>query len=119
MATERNLTHVESPRRIQRTRGASREDAIASTRQLFASVSKQNRVTMMKLPAETTTDVPGRNTMNVNIPVTSATPIVTEAETIETETGLGLFFLIDPLLDQLQQLLVDHKHGYNVFWRGK
>ena len=35
----------------------------------------------MELPTETTTDVPGRNTMNLNIPVTSATPIVTEAET--------------------------------------
>ena len=37
---ERNLTQVESPRRIQRTREASREDAIASTRQFFASVNR-------------------------------------------------------------------------------
>ena len=44
VANERNLTHVESPRRIQRTREGSKEDAIASTRQFFASVSKQNRV---------------------------------------------------------------------------
>ena len=36
VATERNLTQVESPRRIQRTREASREDAIASTRHFFA-----------------------------------------------------------------------------------
>ena len=86
VATERNLTHVEFPRRIQRTREASREDAIASTRQFFASVSKQNRVTMMELPTETTTNIPGRNTMSLNIPVTSATPIITEAETTETET---------------------------------
>ena len=35
VTTERNLTQVESPRRIQRTREASREDAIASTRTLL------------------------------------------------------------------------------------
>ena len=80
---ERNLIQVVSPRRIQRTREASRKDAIASTRQFYASVSEQNRVTMMELPTETSTDVLGGNTMNLNIPVTSVTPIVTEAETIE------------------------------------
>ena len=45
VAPGRNLSQVESPRRIQRTREASREDAIASTRQFFASVNEQNRVT--------------------------------------------------------------------------
>ena len=83
MVTERNLTQVESPRRIPRTREASREDAIASTRHFFASVSEQNRVTTMELPTETSTEVLGGNTMNLNIPVTSTTPIVTEAETTE------------------------------------
>ena len=47
----------------------------------------------MELPAETTTDVPGRNTMNLNIPVNSATPIVTEAETTEAETRSSRTFL--------------------------
>ena len=50
VAPERNLSQVESPRRIQRTREASREDAIASTRQFFASVNEQNRITMTELP---------------------------------------------------------------------
>ena len=71
VATERNLTQVEFPRRIQRTREASREDAIALTRHFFASVNGQNRTTTSELPAETTTDVSGGN--NLNIPVTSAT----------------------------------------------
>ena len=92
---ERNLTQVEFPRRIQRTREASREDAMASTRQFFASVSKQNRVTMMELPTETSTDVLGGNIMNLNIPVTSATPIVTEAETTETEARSSRIFLLN------------------------
>ena len=35
VAPEKNLTQVESPRRIQRTREASSKDAIASTRQFF------------------------------------------------------------------------------------
>ena len=49
---ERNLSQVESPRRIQGTREASREDAIASTRQFFASVNEQNRVATMELPRD-------------------------------------------------------------------
>ena len=85
---ERNLSQIESPRKIQRTREASREDAIASTRQFFASVSEQNRVTTMELPVETSTDASGGNTMNLNIPITSATPIVTEAETRSPRTFL-------------------------------
>ena len=38
--SEQGLNQVESPRRIQRTREASREDAIVSTRQFFASVNE-------------------------------------------------------------------------------
>ena len=90
---ERNLTQVESPRRTQRTSEASREDAIASTRQFFASVSEQNRVTMMEFPTETSTDILGGNIMNLNIPITSATPIVTEAETTKTEARSSRTFL--------------------------
>ena len=86
MTTERNPAQVESSRRIQRTREASREDAIASTRCFFASVNGQNRTTTGELPAETTTDVSGGN--NLNIPVTSATPIVTEAEARSPRTFL-------------------------------
>ena len=75
------------------TREESRKDAIASTRQFFASVGEQNRVTMIELPIETSTDVPGGNTMNLNIPVTSTTTIVTEAETTEAEIRSSRTFL--------------------------
>ena len=47
----------------------------------------------MELPTETSTDIPGGNTLNPNIPVTSATTIVTEAETTETETRSSRTFL--------------------------
>ena len=87
--TERNSTQVESLRRIQRTREASREDAIALTRHFFASVNGQSRTTT-ELPAETTTDV---SAQHMNIPLASTTPIVTEAETIETETRSPRTFL--------------------------
>ena len=77
---ERNLNQVESQRRIQRTREASREDAITSTRQFLPQL--MNKIdTTMELPVETLADASGGNTMNLNIPVISATPIVTEAET--------------------------------------
>ena len=84
----RNLSQVESPRRIQRTREASREDAVASTRQFFASGIEQNRVTTTELPVETSADASGGNTMNLKIPVNSATPIVTEVETRSPRTFL-------------------------------
>ena len=38
-SSEQGLNQVEPPRRILRTREASREDAIASTRQFFATVN--------------------------------------------------------------------------------
>ena len=86
--SEQGLSQVESPRRIQRTREASREDAIASTRQFFASVNEQNKVTTMELPVETSAVTSKGNTMNLNIPVTSATPTVTETETRSPRTFL-------------------------------
>ena len=42
VAPERQ-TQEESPRRIERTREASREDSIASTRHFFATVNRQSR----------------------------------------------------------------------------
>ena len=72
VATERGSTQVESPRRIERTREASREDAIASTRHFFATVNGQNRTTT-ELPAEIATDVSGGNAPHMNIPVVSST----------------------------------------------
>ena len=49
VAPESNVR--ESPRRIQRTREASREDAIASTRQFFATVNERNRGTTTEGPS--------------------------------------------------------------------
>ena len=43
VAPEGNLTPMESSRRIQSIREASREDTIASTRQFFATVNGQNK----------------------------------------------------------------------------
>ena len=57
----------------------------------------------------------GDTTINLNIPITSATPIITETETRSPRTLL----LMDHLLELLQQPPVDDKHGYNVFLRVK
>ena len=53
----------------------------------------KNRVTMTELPVETSTDVSGGNTMNLNIPVISTTPVVTEAESTEAEIRSSRTFL--------------------------
>ena len=87
-SSEQGLNQVEPPRRIQRTREASREDVMASTRQFFASVNEQNQATTPELPVEISAVTSERNTSNLNIPVTSATPTVTEMETKSPRTFL-------------------------------
>ena len=91
VATERGPTPVESPRNIERTREASREDAIVITRHFFATVNRQNETTT-ELPAETTTttDVSAGNAP-MNIPVVSSAPI--ETETTDRETRSPRTFL--------------------------
>ena len=93
VAPERNISQVESPRKIQRTREASREDALASPRNFFASVNERNRGIMMEVPIETSPDASGRNAIDHNVPVTSTTPIVTQAESTEAETRRPRTFL--------------------------
>ena len=83
MVTERSSTQVESPRRIERTREAIREDAIASTRYFFATVNGQNRTTT-EVPAEIATDASREDALHMNIPIISSTPIM-ETETTEGE----------------------------------
>ena len=86
--SEQGLSQVESPRRIQRTREASREDAIALTRQFFASVTEWNQAITSELPVETLAVTSEGNLINLNIPITSATPTVTETETQSPRTFL-------------------------------
>ena len=95
-------SHVkETPRRIQRTREASREDALASTRQFFATLNERTRGTTTEGPIETLFEVCGRNENDVPAASTSVvctTPVVpepeaTEAETTETETRSPRTFL--------------------------
>ena len=88
-SSEQGLNQVEPPRRILRKREASREDALASTRQFFATVNEQNQVVMSELPVEVPTVTPeGNTTLNLNIPITSDTPTITETETRGSRTLL-------------------------------
>ena len=53
-----------------------------------------NRIELLQWNCpETSADASGGNTRNLNIPVTSATPVVTEAETTEVETRSPRTFL--------------------------
>ena len=87
--TESNIR--ETPRRIQRTREASREDAIAATHQFFAFVHGRNRDTAMEEPIVTTAE---RNENDVAIPSNiPINPNIPEAEATETETRSPRTFL--------------------------
>ena len=81
----------ETPRRIQRTREASREDAIASTRWFFPTVHERRRGANVDGPIVTSSD---RNENDVciasNVP---ATPDVPETEATETEVRSSRSFL--------------------------
>ena len=70
---------------------------------------------MSELPVEIPTVTSEGNTLNLNIPVTSATSTVTETETRSPRT----FLPNGSPLDLLQQPPVDHRCGYNVFWRDR
>ena len=61
---------------------------IALTRQFFASINERNQATMSELPVETSAVTSEWNTINLNIPVTSASPTVTETETRSPRTLL-------------------------------
>ena len=73
----------EIPRRIQRTREASREDALASTQQFFTTVHERSRGANVEGPIVTSSD---RNENDIpiasNIPTTPGIP---ETEATETE----------------------------------
>ena len=86
----------ETPRRIQRPREASREDAIASMRQFFATVNERDRRNTTEVPIGILSEVCGRNENDVPVTSTSVvttTPVVPEAETTETETRCPRTFL--------------------------
>ena len=112
-----------TPRRIQRTREASREDTIASTQQFFATTNDRNRSNITEGPIGILSEVCGRNENDVPVTSTSAvtiTPVVPDAETTETETKvLELSYLMGLLLDLLLQPPVDQERGYNVFQKDK
>ena len=81
----------EAPGRIQRTREASREDAMASTCQFFAVVHERNRGPAADEPISTSSD---RNENDVAIPSNiPITPDIPEREATETETRSPRTFL--------------------------
>ena len=69
---------VDPPRRILRTREASQEDALASTRHFFASVNGQNQVVTSELPEEVpTVATEGTTAITSTIPTTFVTTTIT------------------------------------------
>ena len=79
----------EAPQRVQRTREASREDALASTQLFFAVVDKRNRNvstgrilgTSSEVCRGDDIDVPGASTSNV-----ISTPVVPDVEPVGTSS---------------------------------
>ena len=83
-------SHIkEAPRIIQRTREVSREEAIASTRQFFATVDERNRNNSTRQPIGISTEVCERDDTEVpDVPtsVAATTPVVFDVEPIDTSS---------------------------------
>ena len=113
---EQKAGQVDIPRRTLRTREASQEDAMASARHFFVSINGQNQVVTSELPEGAPTVATGSTTL-------TPTPAVTiyysnyfyhHPQLLRLEV-LECFFQKDHLLDPMQQLPVDHKHGCAEF----
>ena len=88
-SNEQGLNQVKPPLRILRTSEARREEALASIRQFFATVNGQTQMEVPEPPVETPIATSeGDITLNLNVPVTSATPTITETETRSPRTFL-------------------------------
>ena len=79
----------EAPRRIQRTREASREEALASTQQFFATVDERNRNKSTGRSIGESSEVCGRD--NIDVPCTSTsvvttTPVILDVKPIDTSS---------------------------------
>ena len=70
----------ETPRIIQRTKEASRKEAIASTRQFFATVDRRNTNVSVRGPTNIVTEVRGREVIEVPNVSTTTTPAVLDVE---------------------------------------
>ena len=76
---------VDTPRRLQRMREASQEDALASARHFFASGNGKNQVVMLELPEKVPTATTGRTTLEISTPAITST--VPSTSTATTTTG--------------------------------
>ena len=111
-SNEQGSNQIEATRRILRTREASQEDALASTRHFFVTVNERNQVVTSEPPEEVSTVAAERDTViSPTVPITSANTPITGIETGSPRT----FFPMDHLLNTLQQQPIDHTCGCNVF----
>ena len=113
-SNEQRTSQAEPPKRILRTREASQEDALASSRHFFASANGQNKVVMLELPEEvpavTTEGIIARTLLSqLHLPSPQLLGLRLEV--------LGCFFLMDHLLGPLQQPPADCECGYSMFQR--
>ena len=79
----------EAPRRIQRTREASREEALVSTQQFFATVDERNRNDSTGRPIGVSSEVCGREDIDVpgtSTSVVTTTPVIPDVDPIDTSS---------------------------------
>ena len=79
----------EAPQRIQRSREASREEALVSTRQFFATVDERNRNDSTGRPMGVPSEIGGREDNDVpgtSASVVTTTPVIPDVDPIDTSS---------------------------------
>ena len=90
---EQRTGHIDTPRRILRTREASQEDTLVLAKHFFASVNGQNKVVTSELPEEVPTVATGRTTLTSTPAITSTIPTTSATTTIAgTQAGSPRMF---------------------------
>ena len=80
---------VDIPRRVQRTREASKEDALASTRHFFVPGNEQNWVVSLGLPGEVLITTTSGITSEISTPAITSTVPTTSTTTTTTGAEMG------------------------------
>ena len=89
MKTKPDRDIREAPQRIQRTREASREEALVSMRQFFATVDERNRNDSTGRPIGVSSEVCGREDIDVpgmSTSVVTTTPVIPDVDPIDTSS---------------------------------
>ena len=83
------VRQIDVPRRVQRMRDASQEDALVATRHFFASGNRQGQVVSLGIPEEVSTTTASGIPLEISPPAITSTVPTTSTTITTTRAGTG------------------------------